>query len=100
MLNKNTQVQVREICDGCTQGVVYSPVWEEYWRTWDKKRESFIEKQTSENWSSSKINYEFDLWEKANPSPECPEEDICAECEGAKVILKWVSLEEFRESII
>ena len=95
-MEKDIQIQTREICTNCTNGVVSSPVWEKYWETWDEHRTTFIDQQKAENWSSSRINDTFDEWEKEHPYPEWPEEEPCSECEGNRVILKWITLTEFK----
>ena len=93
---KDTRVQIRENCTSCNNGVVESPDWMHYWGIWDKHRKTFLQQQTDENWSSSRINYEFDNWEKENPYPEEPEEIPCGECEGNRVIVRWIPASEFK----
>ena len=90
-MDKETRVQTRDICTNCTMGVVANSAWVE----WSKKRDTLLERQREENWSSSQINYEADKWLEDNPHPEWDEEDSCPECEGTSVILRWIPIDEF-----
>ena len=92
MISKETRVQTRDICTDCTMGVVPNPAWVE----WSKERDIYLAiEHKNPNWSSSKRIYEFDEWEKIHPMPDCGEEDICPECEGTRIILRWITIDEF-----
>jgi len=89
-MTKDTRVQTRDICTNCTMGVISNPIWEK----WSKQRETFWD-TVEENWSSSKRNDESDKWLKDHPYPDYPEEDICPECEGTSIVLRWITIDEF-----
>jgi len=123
-MNKKIEIPISETCTNCVgilgmfgepfegdDGFIPSPIHAEYWRLWVKHRDNFIKKWMVETKETSvdsmmkltmpdgtRFDESFDEWiERNHPRPDCSSEDICPECEGNQIVLRWVSINEFRD---
>ena len=80
------EIQVRDKCICCDNGMVESNLWKEWGIKFDA-------------WSAAHDNMGFnhpeaDQWEKDNPVPNESDMLQCIECEGTTWMYKWVDLIE------
>jgi hypothetical protein len=82
------EIQIREKCPHCENGIVSSPKWAEFF-----KADNEIKARTGSYMS----NDDFDEWWR-NRGYDLkqlpPEEDPCPDCEGNMVIYRWVDIAE------
>ena len=89
---KNVEVQIKYECSYCEGvGVVQGYEWKEFWEQPNAKdmtneeTEQWFEERGYMHWSSYQCGQRVRLF---------PEEEVpCNECEGSKVLYRWVPVE-------